>query len=326
MVLPCGHTYLCEPCSKRLKTCMECRTPLYTKLPMSPPTSSAFRSNSPRYGTIGRASSSSPRSTTRESPTAGPGSPRLDSVPLPIPKNLVLMALLEAAQNTAKSSNENLDKAYESGDDDEQVQSGIRWLTSNFGTYVVREREGLVVLPLPNYSRETKISTESPQKIDEEPDNAHVQDGRQAPEGALGLNKGVLPSLTDCEDVESVSLQDPLGVNVFPSMLSIQEGPTDERSVSGEEPFFDSTLSYAATEDQFRLRFGQTVQVVSFVDGVAVLARGKGYIKATFRQLVKSKYFSLSCPSYRSFDTSCSSFLFCLLLNQLGNLSILPAN
>jgi len=29
VVLPCGHTYLCEPCSKRLKRCMECRTSLF---------------------------------------------------------------------------------------------------------------------------------------------------------------------------------------------------------------------------------------------------------------------------------------------------------
>ena len=44
----------------------------------------------------------------------------------------------------------------------------------------------------------------------------------------------------------------------------------------------------------FILRYGQTVQVVSFVDGVATLARRNGFIEASSRQLVKSEYISLN--------------------------------
>ena len=66
---------------------------------------------------------------------------------MPIPKNLVLIALLEAAQQTVMAEKRQ-DEGYESGDDDEQVVAGMNLLSSDFGTYVVREKDGLVVQPL----------------------------------------------------------------------------------------------------------------------------------------------------------------------------------
>jgi Zinc finger, C3HC4 type (RING finger) len=33
VVLPCGHTFVCGPCSQRLTRCMECREPLYYTVP-----------------------------------------------------------------------------------------------------------------------------------------------------------------------------------------------------------------------------------------------------------------------------------------------------
>mmetsp|Transcript_5704 Transcript_5704/g.14245 ORF Transcript_5704/g.14245 Transcript_5704/m.14245 type:complete len:136 (+) Transcript_5704:311-718(+) len=35
VVLPCGHTYVCNVCAQRLDKCMECRTPLIEIIPQS---------------------------------------------------------------------------------------------------------------------------------------------------------------------------------------------------------------------------------------------------------------------------------------------------
>ncbi len=73
--------------------------------------------------------------------------PIYETVTLPIPKNHVLMCLIDAAQ---KSSGEGKDdEEYESGDDDELVLRGMQILGSSSGTYVVRERKGLMVYPFP---------------------------------------------------------------------------------------------------------------------------------------------------------------------------------
>lgn len=55
------------------------------------------------------------------------------------------MALMEAAEKTADrpGNYEDLQRGYESGDDDEHVLAGIQLLSSDSGTYVVREKAGL---------------------------------------------------------------------------------------------------------------------------------------------------------------------------------------
>ncbi|KAG7362236.1 zinc finger C3HC4 type domain containing protein [Nitzschia inconspicua] len=45
VVLPCGHTYVCVVCAKRLKKCMECREPLFWNPPKAPPASSMMMMN-----------------------------------------------------------------------------------------------------------------------------------------------------------------------------------------------------------------------------------------------------------------------------------------
>lgn len=74
--------------------------------------------------------------------------PQYEKVRLPIPKNHVLMCLLEAVEKSDVVEN----NGYESGDDDELVFRGMKVLGSSSGTYVVRERNGLEVYP----SRPTK--------------------------------------------------------------------------------------------------------------------------------------------------------------------------
>ena len=125
MVLPCGHTYVCLCCSKRLKRCMECREPLYIL-----------------------SKKAQPRTNGRYSPV--PPSPPMQ-IPLPIPKNLVLLSMMEAAESQAREDSRS--EAMEVDDDDEEeetfdldrVISSMSTLTGPCGTYAVRDREGLIV-------------------------------------------------------------------------------------------------------------------------------------------------------------------------------------
>jgi hypothetical protein len=249
----------------------------------------------------------------------------------------VLIALLEAAQQTCQ--NELKDKDYESGDDDEHVLVGINLLSSDYGTYVVREQKGLHVhsclseiqerLPLEdagesseNFTRESSLVTgEAP--------------SQSAP--PVVCPDAFLPSSTLDEDIESVDLQDSTCVDAIPSNRTLVSRPSDEITCTDEsllQPTLkddehageqekvllhlrpqeiklkneivllqdtrkkdenaeqDTRKKDENTEEQeekilFRLSFGQTVQLVSFVDGVGKLARGRGYVAATSKQLVK---------------------------------------
>lgn len=104
VVLPCGHTYLCEVCAKKIKICHQCREPLYWKPPIaqnsalnnhnhnshshrSPATSRYSRYNHNRY---------SP--STPPHPSAGAKPEKREEVQLPCPKNVVLMEMIEAKQ------------------------------------------------------------------------------------------------------------------------------------------------------------------------------------------------------------------------------------
>lgn len=273
VVLPCGHTYVCEPCSKRLRSCMECRSPLFaaTPKPSFPP--AALRHQKPRYSP-----SSSPRSidgALNTPPTSNVSSPRQELVQLPIPKNLVLISLLEAAQHTEIRQ----DKDGENSDDDEdsQLVAGMNLLSSDFGTYVVREKNGLVVQPL----------SPSPSCDDENSEDEKVP---EAVENPVVLTTFVKPREVSEQEGEFVSfdVQDPVGVSVLTSNPSSLEAPSFDENRSDVRPIFREDDSTERQGDRpFMLRYGQTVQVVSFTNGIAILARRNGYIAASAKQLVK---------------------------------------
>ncbi len=167
VVLPCGHTYICEPCCKRLEKCPECRTSLSIKAPSNSNNNHSQCQSSPHgYGWPQHSSPAvpgtpiSPRSnrsryaTNRErythyntTPNKKPP-PLIEQIPLPIPKNHVMIALMEAAERKKKAL---LGDSYESDNDDESshdqihVLNGIEAMCSACGTYVVRDSQGLAV-------------------------------------------------------------------------------------------------------------------------------------------------------------------------------------
>jgi Zinc finger, C3HC4 type (RING finger) len=128
VVLPCGHTYVCIVCAKRLKKCMECREPLFWSPPRPPnnnnnlhhlPHRSPAHPRYPPTRTVARMSaarySPSPQTpphpsmataTTSTSATSGTTTTGANNnaaaaeepQPLPLPKNLVLMEMIEAKE------------------------------------------------------------------------------------------------------------------------------------------------------------------------------------------------------------------------------------
>lgn len=168
VVLPCGHTYVCNPCARKINRCMECREPLFLRpdnVPKTPPTNS-HRGGPPLYpqGRYHQAPAS---------PVPATSASHHEPIPLPLPKNIVLMSMMEAAERQQredernkikeeknKQVDENDDSSSSSSsstddDDDEEdemydlnrIISGMVTFSGPCGTYAVKYSEGLAVLP-----------------------------------------------------------------------------------------------------------------------------------------------------------------------------------
>lgn len=129
---------------------MECRIPLFWTPPAQKPVPFlGHRNINPRYANR------------YQTPQAAPSSPVKPSkpIPLPIPKNVVLMAMLEAAERQAMmaagsvldvSQDDVEDEVCVTQDEDGEllrIVTGMESFSGPCGTYAVREEEGLVVLP-----------------------------------------------------------------------------------------------------------------------------------------------------------------------------------
>jgi hypothetical protein len=170
VVLPCGHTYVCNLCGDRLDKCMECRTPLFMTVPRVPQNQQSV------VNTRSTASYRTPRQ---------PPSPPLAPVKkrLPLPKNVVLLSLIEAtelATEDATSKSEASPKLEGLHDDfpnnlhmptddhsvsavvdaddleEERIRLGTSMAVSVAGTYAVTDPKGLSIYP----SRPSKAQTD----------------------------------------------------------------------------------------------------------------------------------------------------------------------
>jgi hypothetical protein len=222
---------------------MECREPLFlpavqqqTRNPNAHAQGNWAGTAPPMYNRGGRYS---PQQQQNQHNLASPpqdGSGPAAPIALPIPRNVVLLAMMEAAQRQSqieeKEDEANSD-AFEGSrsssivddDDDEdeeqfdlnRIISGMATLSGPCGTYAVREKEGLAVM------------SSDPRR------KQHVDEEKKTQE---------------------------------------------DRELIHSSPVLK-------VKDPFALEYGQTVQIVDFEDGVAKLARGRGFIVANSSQLVK---------------------------------------
>lgn len=170
VILPCGHTYVCLVCSKRLKRCMECREPLFWTPP--PPSKGPAIMNNTNLNSRNpqlRFPAARRGYGDHQPYTNGPPVQLQEPIPLPLPKNLVLLEMIESAERQARllneangiamqqtssdvQSNDNGGSGNATGGDDnddklEITLARIVSLTGTCGTYAVRDPEGLAVLP-----------------------------------------------------------------------------------------------------------------------------------------------------------------------------------
>ena len=165
VVLPCGHTYVCNPCARRLKRCMECREPLFINAALKNP-----HVHAPANGNARGGPPLYPQGRYQAPPSPVPPGAAVhqaEPIALPLPKNLVLMSMMEAAESQARIQEEEEDCISreltpdeaetrsraddEDNDEDEydsnKIISGMVTFSGPCGTYVVREVNGLAVLP-----------------------------------------------------------------------------------------------------------------------------------------------------------------------------------
>lgn len=260
VVLPCGHTYVCNVCAERLDKCMECRTLLTWSIPVP----SASRPNV-ATAKIRTGWSTSGRTGGRGRTVQGRGEggrgevPPMEKKRLPLPKNVVLLSLMEATELASEMEQtrtridslleEDIEDENDIFDEEEKIKVSTSLTIGACGTYIVSEKMGLEVYPSrPNASSELDSSNNEDKDMPGE------------------------------EDVNALVRFFHLDHKLE---LRVTEGEGNLKTVSSEE----SAL--------LQLHYGDRVQIVSFDDddGWAKLARGYGYIRANPRQLVKGENF-----------------------------------
>ena len=119
VVLPCGHTYVCNNCANRLDKCMECRTPLEMKVEVPPPppgqssTPEAYhKENQPQHERMSpallRRQQLVQNRYGRHPPNLTPpkpAPPQSIKQRLPLPKNAVLLSLIQASEPARRRTN-----------------------------------------------------------------------------------------------------------------------------------------------------------------------------------------------------------------------------
>lgn len=216
VVLPCGHTYVCLTCAKRLRKCMECREPLFWTPPASQKPAPGINHNNrtpiQRYGARGRYGNS-PQTPTHPAMAA---QAKEEPVALPLPKNTVLIGMIEAAERQsrllrlAKAEGGASEGGYLKNDDDsveveadadittnlDPLLAGMSAFVGTCGTYAVREPLGLAVLPFdPNKRHQDSSPDDDPDASEEEKKVEDVREPFTIEEGqtvqVVGVDEGV---------------------------------------------------------------------------------------------------------------------------------------
>jgi hypothetical protein len=247
---------VCNLCGDRLDKCMECRTPLFMTIPRPQNQTTISHSRTPSYRT--------PRQP--PSPPVPPVKKRL-----PLPKNVVLLSLIEAtelATEDATSKNDSSPRntrngvaaVQDDGDSDdrsvsavvnaedleeERIKLGTSMAVSVAGTYAVTAPSGLPIFP----TRPSSSSLSQGSSCRRDSNNSHNTD----------------------EDVDAL-------VRYF----HLDQKP------DGESPIDDELKENRMKEQPpVELSCGDRVQVVAIEGKWAKLARGYGYVQADDNRLVK---------------------------------------
>lgn len=259
VVLPCGHTYVCHVCANRLDKCMECRTPLYELV------------HHPRTGSPGMATRYNARSRGLRDVKDPPPQPPMKRR-LALPKNVVLLSLIEATELASADARQKFQDSpksnpYTEEDLDQKVLSNESQKTSP----TVPDLHSMgSMLDADDEEEKIKISTSLAVGVA----------GTYAVAAKDGLE--IYTSRPSISYSERDAGQDDVETMVRVYHL-------DQANSSGEEnsPDKDSAKPPGGENDPLKLCYGDRVQVVSVGNGWAKLARGYGFVRAEKNQLVK---------------------------------------
>ena len=305
VVLPCGHTYVCIVCAKRLKKCMECREPLFWNPPKAipPPNNNLHRSPAhPRYRGRMSAARYSPAPQTPPHPSMPNAGEKKEEHPLPLPKNVVLMEMIEAKERQQRLLQEarrqeqeamlrkqelqlqQLQDQLESGDDGDVAATNNMNLMDDEADDDEEEDEFLLDPALSGMAAFTGACGTYVVReplglvvLPQDPNRKHQQPAQSPGASPAASHVGAVVSGT-------FSYEQELERKPAPQPPTIPLDDHDEK----KEPEDDLRPS-GSRREPFSLEEGQKVQVVGVEEGVYQLARGAGYIVATVNQLVKGE-------------------------------------
>lgn len=314
VVLPCGHTYVCIVCTKSFspKVCHVCREPLVIYPPR--PQQSAVTNHAHAHG---RNINRSPvparysRYNSRYSPTTPPPNTtrpeRVEPIPLPLPKNLVLVEMIEAKQRqerlVAEQKAEKLKKKREKmrerklkGEDLHKPQYSA---DSQDIEIDIKGNDSLLDIAIDDEVEETDYD-----------DELSASSSTSLPLGGPELISGYAALSGACG---TYAVREPEGLVVLPrdpnrqkyhytndhddekkegSQHSNTQFSSIFRNVDGEKRSNnDGDQKPSARREPFSIAEGQKVQVVGVMESndhsVYQLARNAGFIVASGKQLVK---------------------------------------
>ena len=321
VVLSCGHTYVCIICAKRLKRCMECREPLFWNPPRPPinhlyPHLGSHAVGTGRYSRHPRQQHQHPHryspgnnaQTTPPHPGSGrgiSGQEKKEEVALPLPKNVVLMEMIEAKERQerlimeAKKKRQELQKQRRK-EKLEPLRREEQYSISNEKEVTLDEDQqqqqnelaAAVSTTIPTSSGSNLMDDEEETEDDDTYDDDE-EVSLSLPLGDPSLNCGYAALSGRCG---TYAVKDSTGLVVLshdPNRQHYQQKHDDDEKKEQERSPLDSSLLMYDDQprrEPFTLEEGQKVQVVGVDEqGVYQLARGAGFIVATVNQLVKGK-------------------------------------
>jgi len=253
---------------------MECRTPLIEYIPSNKGGQNQCYTNQPSAAGSGNGGGSSSGWSTRNlggpnhsrgSNSRGGNGGTMNNKPaappikrrLPLPKNVVLMSLIEATElATANVQGQEHEPSLHDSpminpsvldmedDEEEKIKTGTSLAISDCGTYAVAAKGGLEIFP-------------------------------NRPESLLQHSE---------EDVDTLVRFYNKDSNIGGLQVPV-EG--DDKITSEDEP---PRKESSSSSSPGRLSWGDRVQIVSTQNGWAKMARGYGYVRAGAQQLVKGTY------------------------------------
>ena len=267
VVLPCGHTYVCNACGERLDRCMECRTPLYITFDPNEGKAAAAAANpqahdirnSPGSWNRSAVSVRGRGSTSHHSPNpqAQQPPPKLIKKRIPLPKNVVLLSLIEATELATVDVHQQFStKSEDSGD------------------------EGCP--PTPENRPDHRHIIQSMQSLDEEERN---EEEKIQIATSLSVGAGGTYAVAAKDGLTRFPQRRPKQIPMA-KQSSVGSGGENESDV--DDLVDDFQRSHFEPKGSHLLDYGDRVQIVSIdKDGWAKLARGYGYVSANKNSIVK---------------------------------------